>query len=149
MMLIYPVTYRSLLDDPAWPELQAEYAGECSLPELGAPEPKRELYAAMEASGGLQCFGVFAKGLVGFISLITWTVPHYGKPIVSTESIFLSSSDRGSGTGIRMLDFVVDYGRKKKAVMLQITVPVGSRLGKLLSLKDEYRHSNNVFVRAL
>lgn len=148
-MVIFPVTYRQLLDDPNADKLLSEYAEECSLPELGEVNPQRDLYAAMEASGGLQCFGVYATRLVGFTSLLTWTVPHYGKTIVSTESIFLSRSFRGSNAGIRMLDFVVDYAREKKVRMLQITVPVGSRLGKLLSLKSEYRHSNNVFVRGL
>jgi hypothetical protein len=148
-MVIFPVTYRSLLDDPSWPTLMGEYAVECSLPELGELDPQRDLYAAMEASGGLQCFGVYAGRLVGFISLITWTVPHYGKTIVSTESIFLSRSDRGQNTGLRMLDFVVDFGREKKARMVQITAPAGSRLGKLLSYLDPWRHSNDVFVRGL
>lgn len=151
-MSIFKARYESLLDDPAAEALLAEYAAECSLPELGEVDPQRELYAAMEASGGLQCFGVYSEDLttlVGFISLLTWTVPHYGKTIVSSESIFLSRRDRRSNTGIMMLDFVVNYGREKKARMVQITAPVGSRLAKLLSLMEEYRHSNNVFVRSL
>lgn len=148
-MNITPVTYRELLDDPAWPALEAEYSAECSLPELGSPNPQRHLYAALEASGGLQCFGVYRDGLHGFLSPLIYTLPHYGKKMAATESLFLSRSQRCGRTGMEMLDFFADYAKAKDCAAAQIMAPVGSRLSALLSAKSEYRHSNNVFVRGL
>ena len=34
MITIRPVPYSQILDAPNWPELQAEYGAECSIPEL-------------------------------------------------------------------------------------------------------------------
>jgi hypothetical protein len=149
-MKITPVTYRDLLDDPSSDELFAEYAKECSLPEIGVYSPQRDLYAKMEASGGLECFGVYDSGaLVGFISLLVYVLPHYGKPIATTESIFLARSHRLGRAGRDMLDFIEARARDKECVAVLYTAPNASRFSLLLSMREEYRHSNNVFVRSL
>lgn len=147
-MLIFPVTYRQLLDDPACDALLEEYAEECSLPEIGKFSPQRDLYAAMEASGGLQCFGIYQDTvLVGFISLLIYVLPHYGKKIATTESIFLSREHRKMG--LEMLRFIEAYAEEKGCRAVLYTAPAGSRFSTLLSIRGQYRHSNNVFVRSL
>jgi hypothetical protein len=149
-MTIFPVTYRQLLDDAHWDALQAEYAEECSLPELGAVEPQRDLYAAMEDSGGLQCFGVYHRlELVGFISLLIYVLPHYGKKIATTESIFLARAHRRGISGMDMLGFIEAYAKGQGCEAILYTAPVRSRFSALLYIRKEYRHTNNVFVKAL
>lgn len=151
-MRIFPATYQQLLDSPESDALLAEYAAECSLPELGAINPQRDLYAAMEASGGMQCFAVYSDDLTtmaGFVTVLIYKLPHYGRRIATTESIFLSRKHRTSRSGMEMLKFVEAYAKEQGCAAVLYTAPEKSRFSALLSMRDEYRHSNNVFVRAL
>ena len=78
------LSFQRILDAPNSGELFAEYAAECANPELAPINPQADLYAAMEAWGGLQAFGVYdADTLVGFLTVLVWAVPHYGKKIGS------------------------------------------------------------------
>lgn len=130
--------------------LQEQYAAECSLPELGECEPQRDLYAAMEASGGLQCFGVYEDdSLVGFVTALIYVLPHYGRKIATTESIFLAKSHRTGHAGLGMLRFVEEHAKKNGCTAVLYTAPEGSRFSSLLEIRPDYRHSNNVFVKAL
>lgn len=149
-MVIFPVTYRQILDDPEAQILMSEYAWECSMPELGDVNPQRELYQAMEDSGGLKSFGVYKEDkLIGFATLLIYVLPHYGKKIATTESIFIAIDHRNSVAGARLLSFLEDYAKGQGCEAFLYTAPEGSRFSALLSIKDEYRHSNNVFVRGL
>ncbi len=151
MINIRPMSYRDIIDAPNAAELFAEYESECANPELGPISPQADLYAAMEASGGLQAFGVYENdSLIGFLTILIWTVPHYGKKIGSNADIFLASEHRGSGTGAKMIALAEGYAKSKGAICFQWTVPAGSRFAKLLSFNvGRYRRSNSVFLRTL
>ncbi len=150
-MRIRPARYAEILGALNADALMREYSAECSLAELGPIDPQPELYAAMEKSGAMQAFGVYeGDELAGFTNLIVYTPPHYGKKIVATESIFLAQAHRRGAMGMEMLDFVENFGRDHRCAGAQYSAPVGSRFSQLLFLNgDLYRHSNNVFVRAL
>jgi hypothetical protein len=148
--MIFPVTYRQLLDDSRCDALLQEYAEECSLAELGKINPDREAYAAMEASGGMQCFGVYGSaGLVGFANLLIWTVPHYSKRIASTESIFIARANRNRGAGGELRRVLKAFAKSKDCFLIQYTAPVGSRFARYLARHKECRHSNDVYVECL
>lgn len=150
-MKILPVSFRVIFEDSNSERLFAEYGSECALPELAPIAPQPALYEAMEASGGLQAFAVYDKEkLVGFLTVLIWTVPHYGKKIGSNADIFLSAEHRASGTGAKMIALAEGYARSRGAVSFQWTVPVGSRFGRLLALNvDQYRRTNIVYLRVL
>lgn len=149
VLMIFPVTYRQLLDDPACDALLAEYAAECCLPELGEIAPQRDLYERMEASGGLQCFGVYKERLIGFFTVLVYVLPHYGRKIATTESLFLSKLHRSGRDGREMLNYIEAYANEKGCTAVLYTAPVGSQFSTLLSCRQPYRHSNNVFIRGL
>ena len=150
-MTIRPVRYSDILEAPNAKDLFAEYAAECSLPELAPINPQSDLYAAMEASGGLQAFGVYDEdALIGFLTVLVWTVPHYGKKIGSNADIFLTSGHRMSGTGARMIALAEEYAKSKGGTCFQWTVPAGSRFARLLAINaGRYRRSNSVYLRTL
>lgn len=54
--MITPVSYADIL---AVPELLAEYAAECSIPEIGTVNPQGEIYAVLERAGFAKMFGAF------------------------------------------------------------------------------------------
>lgn len=149
--MIKPVSYAEILDAPNSKELLREYADECSLPELGESSPQRELYEMLEKSGGFQAFGVYeGETLAGFASVLIYVLPHYGKKIATTESIFLGSGYRTKGIpGLYLLDFIADYARDNGCCSFIYTAPVGSKFDKMMRLFDNYRHTNNVYLRTL
>ena len=149
--VIRPVSFREILDAPNAKELLDEYEKECALEELAPICPDAMLYEMMEKSGGLQCFGVYDEGaLVGFVSVLIWTVPHYSKKIGSNADIFLASAHRISGTGPKMIALAEGYAKEKGCCAFQWTAPVNSRFAKLLALNvDRYRRTNVVYLRNL
>ena len=149
--LIRPVSYAEILSAPNAERLMSDYAAECSIPELGPINPQRELYAAMEQSGAMQAFGVYEEGtLIGFMTVLIWTVPHYGKKIASTESIFLASERRDSGIGANMLQYIEEYAKGNDCAAIQYTAPVNSRFARLLAINvDRYRRTNSIYLRNL
>lgn len=148
---IRKVSYADILAAPNAKELFAEYEAECANPELVPINPQADLYAAMEASGGLQAFGVYDEdALIGFLTVLVWTVPHYGKKIGSNADIFLASGHRMNGTGARMIALAEEYAKSEGGACFQWTVPTGSRFARLLALNvSRYRRSNSIYLRAL
>jgi GNAT superfamily N-acetyltransferase len=149
-MLILPMSFAAILDRPEAKGLLAEYAAECSLPELGEISPQYYLYEAMERNGTLRSFGVFNDDrLVGFATLLLYVLPHYGRRVATTESIFISPDQRITGSGRQLLDFLESYAKENGCSAVLYSAPVGSQFAKLLGLQKAYRHSNECFIRSL
>ncbi|MGB2625658.1 MAG: GNAT family N-acetyltransferase [Candidatus Acidiferrum sp.] len=147
---IYPISLAYILAHPATKRLFDEYAAECAQPELGDPCPQSDLYEAMEKCGTLRTFGVFSgEHLIGFASLLIYVLPHYGKKIATTESIFVTEDSRKTGAGQKLLDFIEHYAKQNECVAVLYTAPTGSQFSQVLESKSRYRHSNNVFIRKL
>jgi hypothetical protein len=143
--MIKPVSYATILDDPNWPNLFSEYAAECKIRELGAPCPQRDLYEILEHSGGFQAFGVYEKDLlVGFATVLIYVLPHYGRKIATTESIFVLKGKPDQD----LIQHLRRHARNHKCGEFLYVAPVGSRFDRLLSA-CEMHHSNNVYIECL
>lgn len=149
-MVIRAISCADILDAPNAPELMAEYAAECSLKELGEICPQRAIYEVMESSQSMRCFGVFAgETLIGFAAVLFYVVPHYGKRVAMTESIFVADLYRAQGIGSKLMDFIEQFAKQEGCVAFFYSAPVGSRLERLLYARNKCRHSNSIFLRAL
>jgi len=145
---IRKVRYSEILDAPNAEDLLAEYAEECSIPELGKPTPQRDLYELLESSGGFQAFGVYSdKTLVGFAVVLIYVLPHYGKKIAATESIFISRVKRNNGIGGNLLKTIEGYAKDNFCEAFLYSAPDGSMFDRVLSAR--YRHTNNVYLRSV
>ncbi len=145
--MIRAISFRDILDAP---ELLKEYSKECSIPELGEISPQSHLYEAMESSGSMECFGVFdGETMAGFATMILYVLPHYGKKVAATESIFLAKSHRSGRAGIELLHFLEVRAKDKGCSAFLYTAPTHSRFASLLAMRKEYRHTNEVFLRSL
>lgn len=104
----------------------------------------------MEKSGTLRTFGVFdGEHLIGFASLLLYVLPHYGKKVATTESIFITEDSRKTGAGQKLLDFIEHYAKQTGCCAVLYTAPTGSQFTQVLESRERYRHSNNVFIRQL
>ncbi|NYT44593.1 GNAT family N-acetyltransferase [Alcaligenaceae bacterium] len=150
-----PTTFRTctvadMEGAPNLAELFAEYAQESALEDLGEPIVQVETYRQMEAAGVLHMIGAFqGPHLVGFLVLIVSVVPHFGRLIASTESLFISKPARRGGAGMRLLQLAEEVATECGAVGLFVSAPVGSRLEGVMGGKKAYRNTNSLFFRSL
>jgi hypothetical protein len=136
------VRYSDILGAPNAAELIEEYGKECMV----QVNPQAEIYARMEDSGALQCFGVYDdQDLVGFASVLTAVMPHSGIRIGTVESIFVSAGKRPSGASLMVT--LEKYAKAAGCAMLLYSARVGSRLEWILSQRRECRHTHAVFAR--
>lgn len=130
--------------------LVAEYAAECRIAGIGEPSGQWDAYRLMEASGLLQSIGAFVAGeLVGFVNVLVSVLPHYGKPVGVTESLFVASGHRASGAGLALLAAAEDYALERGAVGILVSAPHGGQLERVLDARPSYRRTNAVFFRGL
>lgn len=134
---------------PNLADLLAEYAQESALDALGSANPQFETYRQMQAMGVAHVLAAFQdEALVGFLVLLVSVVPHFGKPIASTESYFVAQASRKTGAGLKLLHEAEQIARQLGAVGFFVSAPTGSRLAQVLPGVG-YRETNRLFFRGL
>lgn len=140
-------SYVRLLEETA---LLQEYAAECSIPEIGTPQPSSQVYEALERAGVLQCFAAFhVEHIVGFATVLLPIMPHYSKRVATVESIFITESARKSGIGMELMNAVEEFAKDAGCAAILWSAPTGGKLERVLRADRHYRNSNAVFVRNL
>ena len=145
---IREVTVADVLHAPNAAELFRMYSEECSLSELGNIAPTEETYANLSRAGMTTLGAYDGENLVGFATLLTYIVPHYGKKIAATESIFIADKYRAR-MWRSLRDAIEEYGKNNNCAAILYSAPTGSRFSRMLSLSSRYRHTNDVFLRNL
>ncbi len=149
-MSIRPCLVSDLQQAPNLAALLDEYRIECGVPELGQAEPQFATYQRLEALGMLFALGAFAGDeLVGFALVLISDLPHFGKRVAVTESLFVASQARKGGAGMRLLAAVEQGARERGAVGVLVSAPVTSRLASLMDASSHYRPASRVFFRSL
>jgi hypothetical protein len=146
--LIRRVSYSEILyARNAW-QLISEYAAECSVADQ---DPQADIYAALERTGALQCFGAYlgADGLIGFISVLSAVMPHNGKRVGNIESFFVLSPQRCCGAANALLSAAEVYAVESGCDALLYTARLGSRLQRILARRSGCEQSHTVFTRWL
>lgn len=150
VLLIKPVSYAALMEAPNFAELIAEYGAECSIAEIGQINPQPDLYALMERTGMLQCFGAYeGETLIGFASVQVFPLPHYGRTIANVESLFVPMERRSSAVGLELLRTARQHGRMRNCKVILYNAPAGSSFERLLIARKRSRRTNSVFCEAL
>lgn len=131
-------------------ELLAEYATESANPDLGGHDAQYQTYAVMEQAGVLHIFCAY-KGdrLVGFLVLICMVLPHFGRMVGSSESIFVSAPHRKTGAGLKLIAAAEAKCRELGAIGFYLSGPVGGALCQALSKAKAWRPTNQVFFKGL
>ncbi len=149
-----PVTIRlcqacEIYNAPNAAVLWDEYAREAMPAELSYHAPQVEAYERLYQAGVLHPFGAFrGDELVGVLAMIVTQVPHYDRPIATTESFFVCADARKGGAGTGLLKAAENHAKALGARALFISAPANSRLDLILP-KVGYRLSNHIFVRGL
>lgn len=143
------IAFEQLESDPSWPRIVAEYADECRIAGMPPCDYQADMYRMLEAHGSMHLIGAYVGGeLVGFCNLIVTRLPHYGKVVGTTESIFVAKQWRRTGAGLGLLRSAELVSREFGAVALLMTAPAGGSMERLMPTVG-YRHTNTVFFKAL
>ena len=135
---------------PYFDRLTDEYEFECSDPEVGPKNLQENLYAALENAGSLRCFGVWdGAELVGYAFLLIYTLPHYGKKIAATESIFVRLGWRCTGAGAMLTTHLEQHAKAEGCQEFSCSARVGSQFEKVLAHKKSYRKMSVVYRKRL
>lgn len=135
---------------PNLDQLLAEYGAESGMPEIGEPAAQIPVYVQLEAVGMLHAIGAFQDGgLVGFVFVLVSVLPHYGRKVATSESLFVAATARKTGAGMQLLAAAEGLAREQGAAAFLLSAPVGSRLEKAMQGHKSYRPSNSVFVKDL
>lgn len=147
---IQTISYSDILRAPKAPDLISAYAQECSIPEIGTPNPQSDLYSLLETSKALRAFGVYrGEELVGFAALLVSVLPHYGQKVATLESIFVHPDHREGHAGRLLMLAVEQCADEQECTAILYSAPTDSRFDHFLGHQEAYRHTNNVYCRRL
>jgi GNAT superfamily N-acetyltransferase len=142
-------TVADLAQSPEFGALAAEYEAEGKRADIGPCRLQMDVYSKLELAGIMKFAGAWASGeLVGLVSVGGAKVPHYDKPIATTESYFVRPHARKSGAGKLLLDQAEDMALEFGASGLFVSAPTGGRLAVVLP-RTGYQQTNEVFFKRL
>lgn len=131
--IIRACSVSDIMEDPAFPALIEEYARESAVDGMPSPNAKMETYIPMEVTGMLHPFGAYKGGeLVGFISVLTPVLPHYGALAAVAESWFVTAPHRKGGAGLRLLQAAERVMVESGSPGLFVSSPLNSMLVEIL-----------------
>jgi len=145
------VSHLAILCAPNAQQLIDEYAAECSNRLIGPIAQQPEIYAQLEASGIIAFLGVYEADdeLIGFGSFVTAVLPHNGRKIASSESIFVTRDHRSIGTARGLMNALEDLATESGCVAFFYMAPDESQFAKLLAASHSYTRTNVVYCRSL
>lgn len=144
-LIVRRVTPDEVASSPEFERLISAYWEECANRALGTAMPDLDQYRALSASGALRGAAAFdGDRMVGFVSVLAISYPHFSKVCASVESIYLDPSCRHTGGGLMLLKAAREMANEAGAAGLYISAPIGSRLESIARAKH-WRNTNSVF----
>lgn len=148
-MEVRQVDYGTLQAAENFGALVLEYAKESSIEGMPAANPQHEMYRAMERTGMFHVFAAFdGEEVIGFLTMLTTILPHYGIKGATVESFFVASSHRGTGAGIKLIRHAERFAKEAGCECMMLSAPTGSRLSEVAP-RVGYRHTNEIYYRGL
>lgn len=127
--------------------LTVEYAAESSIKNMPPPNMQTTQYNAMDAAGIIYPMGAyFEEVLIGFITILSPVLPHYGVAVGVVESYFVAKKWRKSGAGHKLRESAEAYAKEKGCVGILLSSPYGGDLAEILP-RVGYTETNRVFFK--
>jgi len=128
-------------------EILSEYAAESSIDGLPRPDARLKTYQELEKAKAIRAFGAFFNDmLIGFITVLSPVLPHYGLCVAVTESFFVAGKYRKTGAGLKLLKAAEKLTNQIGAAGLLVSAPIGGNLAEVLPHVG-YTETNRVFFR--
>lgn len=148
MLRVLPIRVSDLIGNPDSRALLSAYGEECSIEAIGRPNPQIEQYQRMESIGLCQVFGLFSDSLlVGFASVLTSVLPHYGKKAATVESLYVAKGWRDGIGSAKLIKAIEAYAESSGCVAMLYSAPAGGSFEAFLGGRKEYAKASSVFCR--
>lgn len=148
-VMIRKTTVSEVETNENFPALAKEYAEESAIHGLPSPDEKLSVYRVIEASGVFHVYGAFLLDkLIGFISVLTPVIPHYGVMIAVSESFFVAKDQRRTGAGLKLLRAAEAHACSAGSPGMLVSAPLGGILAEVLPCVG-YRETNRVFFKEM
>lgn len=149
MIEIRTVSIEDVLSDPALKGLLEEYGREVAFENGPEPSPDFDRYKVLEKSGMFHVLGCYdGEALIGFMTVLTTVLPHWGRMMGVSESYFVPVACRKTGAGLALLREGEKLAHKLGAQYFLVSAPVGGRLAEVLPHVG-YDETNRVFLKGL
>ncbi len=113
--------------------LLLEYAQESAAPDMVPPAIRARDYKRLEALGVLHPISALLDGeLIGYVTVLASEIPHYGRAIAVTESIFVAKAHRKTGAGLKLLRAAEAKARELGSPVLLVAAPATGDLAAVL-----------------
>jgi len=147
-MNIRPGSIASLEAAPNIEAILAEYAAESALAGMPPPKAKVEQYRMLEAADALKVLEARAETgeLIGYITVLSAPLPHYGRTVAVSESFFVAKAHRSTGAGLKLLRAAETLARELGSPGLLVSAPSGGDLSKVLP-RCGYDEASRVFFK--
>lgn len=134
-MSVEKVSWLEMRASIGFAQTVGEYMEEFAEDAPGAPAPNLSAYEVAEDAGELVCLGSYDEGvLVGGCLLSVRYSPHYGKPIVTVEALFLRKKFRQGARGYRLLRRAEEEAKALGAPGLCLSAAPGTALDRLCAV---------------
>lgn len=149
MYEIRRVTVEEFLSNDNLDYIFGMYAKESKGVLVPQVKPDFNLYLSLENVGMLDVIAAY-KGtvLVGFMVLITNTLPHYSEKATTVESQFVLKENRKYGTGKKLLDYAVQVAKDNGATVMFMSAPIGGVLNRVAE-SFGFTSTNIVYTRKI
>ena len=133
-MIVQPSTIATLEAAPSFPALLAEYAAESAIEGMPPPQARMPQYHALETAGALSVLEARTEAgdLIGFLTILSAPLPHYGRTLAVSESFFVAKAHRSTGAGLKLLRAAEDKTRDMGSPGLLVSAPYEGDLFKVL-----------------
>lgn len=149
MTTIRKISFDEITAYPEFTKLAQDYADESKIEEMPTHNLNYDAYRKLEQIGMYHCYGAFVDdNLVGLVTVLVTTVPHYSVLIASTESLFVDDKHRRGGTGLKLLKAAEECAKENGAINLFVSAPMGGRLVQVMP-RIGYRECQRIFCRRL
>lgn len=148
MLIVKKSSIAELEAQPNIHELLDQYAAECAIEGLPHPAAKAQTYKNIEKSGMLHVWAAFDDDLlIGYITMLASTLPHYEILVAVTESYFVTKDGRKTGAGTKLRNESEALARQLGSPGVIYSCPLGGVLARVLEGEDDCVETNRVFFK--
>lgn len=146
-LIIKKCTISEIENSPNVMDILDEYASESAIAGLPKPNARVEMYKYLENIGSIYALAAFlGEKLIGYITVLSPVLPHYGTVVATAESFFVAKEHRKTGAGLKLLRQAEEYAKSIGSPGLLVSSPMGGNLAFVLPHVG-YEETNRVFFR--
>lgn len=148
-LIIKKSSVKEVEGKPNFIKLLEEYGNESAIPGMPPPIAKMVTYRHLESLGALHVIAALLDDLlIGIVTILLPTLPHYSVFLAVTESFFVTEKYRKTGAGLKLLKAAEEFAIGSGSPGLLVSAPFGGQLADVLP-EVGYKQTGCAFFKRL